>query len=74
MERFYAYVYRGKELTLLNSCRMHLHAVHLSADVCVADGHHLTDDAMEVKPDQQRSLPFSWPHTHRPDLQTRSLY
>ena len=74
MEGFYAYGYRGgKELALLNCCRMHLHALHLS-DVCMADSRHLTDNALEVQPDQQCSLPFSWPRTHRPDLQTRSLW
>ena len=72
MERFSAYGYRGKELTLLNSCCMHLHALRLF-DICMADGRHLTDDAMEVQPNQQRSSPFSWPRTHRPDLQTHCL-
>jgi hypothetical protein len=40
----------------------------------MADGRHLTDDAMDVQLDLQRSSPFSWPRTHRPDLQTRSLW
>ena len=53
MERSFAYGYRGKELTLLNSCRMHLHALRLS-NVCMANARHLTDDAMEVQPNPQR--------------------
>jgi hypothetical protein len=74
MVRFFARGYRRKELERLNNCRVHLRALLLS-DLCTADGRLLTDDAMEVQPDPQRSSPFSWPRTHCwPKFQDQALW
>ena len=73
MERFFAHNHRGTEVAHSNTCRAHLRALRLS-DSCMADEQRLMDDAMEVQLDPHRSLPFSWPHTHRPKSQIRVLW
>jgi hypothetical protein len=73
MERFFQHGYRGSDLLQLNQCRMHLHALRLS-DLCTANGAHLTNLTLDVVPDPCRSLPFSWPRTHRPSSKSRFLW
>ena len=65
MPLFAAQGYSGNDLRLLNQCRCYLRAV-TTADISVADGSTVCNDAWMGSRNASRTSTYEWPRTERP--------